>query len=56
MAFQACNKEELESHLKEVLDSKKQIDAEAYRLFVEKYAYAIDGKASERALAVIEKL
>ena len=56
VALQAGNGDELLSHLKGILDGKIRIDAKAYEKYIAKYAYAIDGNASERALRYIERL
>jgi len=56
VALRACNKDELKDHLTDLLSGKTGIDQTAYESFIARYAFAIDGKASERALDVIEQL
>jgi len=56
VALQASNIEELQQHLEDFLNGQKKIDEKAYERFISKYAFAIDGKASERALEFIKRL
>ncbi len=56
VAFQASNEKELENHIANILSGKTSIDEEAYERFISKYAFAIDGKASERAIGFIRGL
>jgi hypothetical protein len=56
VALQACSKDELKKHLISLLSGETGIDEIAYERFIERYAFAIDGKASERALSFIERL
>lgn len=56
VALQACNAKELEKELRGILDGSIAINKLAYKNYIAKYAHAIDGKASERALDVIERL
>jgi len=56
VALQATNMEELKDHLESILNGVSQVDPKAYNKFITKYAFAIDGKAAERALEVIRKL
>ncbi|MCK5078526.1 MAG: CDP-glycerol glycerophosphotransferase family protein, partial [Bacteroidales bacterium] len=56
VALQASNEKELENHIANILSGKTSIDKEAYERFISKYAFAIDGKASERAIGFIRGL
>jgi len=56
VALQACNTKELEGHIASILSGKTEIDKEACERFISKYAFAIDGKASERAVGFIRGL
>ena len=56
VAFQASNEKELEDHIASILNGNADIDKEAYERFISKYAFAIDGKASERAIGFIRGL
>lgn len=56
IAFQARNSEELVLIVKDLLNGKKQIDQEAYKRYIKKVAYKIDGKAGERAIRFIKNL
>jgi len=55
VALRACNKDELKKHLTGLLSGKTVIDQTAYESYIERYAFAIDGKASERALDLIKR-
>ena len=56
VALQASNMEELKDHLENILNGDSKIDHNAYDKFITKYAFAIDGKASERAFKAIVKI
>ena len=56
VAFQASNDKELENHIANILSGKTSIDKEACERFISKYAFDIDGKASERAIGFIRGL
>jgi CDP-glycerol glycerophosphotransferase (TagB/SpsB family) len=56
VALQARNSKELKTHLSSLLNGEAGIDETAYERFIEKYAYSIDGKASDRVLDFIERL
>jgi len=53
VAFQATGSESLEGHIRDILNGEKTIDRQSYERFITKYAYAIDGKSSERAIGFI---
>ena len=56
VALQAYNEKELEDHIASILNGNTGIDKEACERFISKYAFAIDGKASERTLEFIRGL
>lgn len=56
VALQATNAEELELHISNILNGYTKINSEAYSQFISKYAFAIDGKAADRALSFIRSL
>jgi len=56
VALQAANMKELKDHLENTLNEVSKIDPDAYDKFITKYAFAIDGKAAERALEAIVKI
>ncbi|MCB9015603.1 MAG: UDP-N-acetylglucosamine 2-epimerase [Lentimicrobiaceae bacterium] len=56
VAWQAIDAETLESVSAGVLSGELYPDAEACRLFIQKYASSIDGKATERVLSFIQGL
>jgi len=53
VAWQAVNSGELKQLAEAILESELKPDPEAMSRFIEKYAYRIDGRVSERTLAII---
>jgi len=53
VAFRATNMQELHDHISSILAGSAGINKDAYKKYIAKYAYAIDGNASERALGII---
>jgi hypothetical protein len=55
VALQATGAKSLEGHIRDILSGKRSIDRQAYERFISKYAFVIDGKASERAMGFIRE-
>jgi CDP-glycerol glycerophosphotransferase (TagB/SpsB family) len=53
VALKATNDEELKKCLEKTLDPDYKLDQDAYRQYVKKYAYKIDGQVSNRILDFI---
>ncbi len=56
VAFQATNTTELIEHIKTILSKDFTLNRAAYDKFINKYAYKIDGKVSERVISFIKSL
>ena len=56
VAFQATNSNELKNYINKILSDDLKINVKAYQNFINKYAYKIDGKVSERCLNFIKNL
>lgn len=56
IAFQTSNSKELHEILRELLEGKKEFNEIAYQDYINKYAFRIDGKVSERARDFIKNL
>jgi len=56
IALQATNADELRKYVKQFLNGEAKLDKEAYQNYIEKYAYKIDGKVSERIIGFVEGL
>jgi CDP-glycerol glycerophosphotransferase (TagB/SpsB family) len=56
IAFQATGPEELYQYLKGILEGSLKIDRKSYDRFISKYAFKIDGLASERCVTFLKSL
>ncbi len=56
VAFQTSNNNELNEIITDLLSGTRKHDKNAYRDYIQKYAYRVDGKVSERVLGFIKGL
>lgn len=56
VAFRATNENELHEIISGLKSGETGIDANAYRLFIEKYSYRIDGKVAERVEKYLKQI
>ena len=56
IAFQATNSKELKNYIEKILSNDLKINIKAYEKFINKYAYKIDGKVSERCINFIKNI
>ena len=54
VAFQATDSNEIKEYINKILTGELTINQKAYQNFINKYAYKIDGKVSERCLNFIK--
>lgn len=55
VAFQATDHDSLDSYINRVKEGTLRVDQEKYQEFIRKYAYAIDGKCTERTIDIIRR-
>jgi len=56
VAFRATGADELHGLIRDILNGTRTIDPEKYRMFIENYAYRIDGKVAERVIGAITSM
>lgn len=55
VAFQATSHNDLENYIKGICEGRIKINKKSYADFIQKYAYKIDGKASNRIIKMISE-